>query len=234
MSVCLFRKGVHVMGSFGWDKLATKPEKISFPKETKETVFFWKYLNSRNERIHISFVGTKESLCNNTEYKESECEAVEQPNTNAQKKKLCQNCARILSTLSPEELNNHNIREAKRTVSKSKSKKSKKYTKQNQRLQNYKQALNKTTDDFREAMEKKTATIIQQISEDSSLPEALNSVSQSLTILRKHANNELDQVVNDWKKIEPGNSKEFALIQKSQQLKHLVQAIDFIKSFPTK
>lgn len=199
---------------------------IRISPEIEDTINFWQDWNSRHKKIHISINGQETSLCNNAEYDETTCSAIEQMNSET-KKLLCRNCGRIAGTLSPNQTRDHTVKEAKKTVSRQTKK-----TVKHKRLQGHQKALSKTREDFMKALEATPISTIEISEEQESLNEALSATNITLTTLRRCAIMNLDRIMNEWRKLEPRSPKEFILIQQSQKLKLLINAIDEIKSFP--
>jgi len=209
------------MSKGGWDKKLNVSE---FPKDILETIFFWKDLNSRHQKVHIAINGEINSLCNNSEYN-PQTSQLEESTT---KKKICLNCLRIASGLDTNKTRNFTVNNAKKTVNRNAE-----HSAKHKRLAAHHKALSKTPEDFRAALEKtknNTVTLQNDITNDKEcLRESLAITAATLTATRQSAVLNLERVMQSWKKCKTGET--FGIIQEGQKIKELIQAVDVIRGF---
>jgi hypothetical protein len=214
------------MGAFGWDRLVNG---VKISPAVRQSFEFFCDPKSRNKRIHITMIGDAVSLCKNAE-NHSGCDDITQFNP-SNKKNLCRNCGRVMLAMQdPDKVHDDIVKRAKKTLSRPEA------TVKHKRLEAHKKSLSKTKADFMEALEKTENTTIRLPDEigpeEHSLNEALKLATPIITAVRKSAVLNLDRVMNEWRKLPPNSNQEFTLVQQAQHLKHLIIAIDQIKSFP--
>jgi len=211
------------LGKGGWGR--TKGSK-KISDEVLETIYCWKDIKSRHKRIHISLIGESEALCGNIDIQDTI--ARENVDYDPKAKTFCQNCLRVALGLDPESVNNQTVKQALKTVSKKKSKSTK-------RLNNYRKVLSKSKSEMQADMEKafneSSVKLPTEITSDKeSLLEAINASLPVLSMVRKTAMLNLDRTVSEFKKADP-DSNDYEIIQETHNIKSLVKAIDKIKQF---
>lgn len=191
-------------------------------KDIKEKVFFWRDIRKTCNQIHMAFLNETTSFCGSISYDKSfPKHVVMKEPINYQN--VCKNCLKISENFTVNNARDYTIQNAKKTVSKP----SVKYNIKHKRLKAYQKTLNKSREDFFQAVNDYIDKNPEN--ENPSLKESLQTIEVDLFKIRKLALENMNQITTQLQTCEL--SEQLQHMHNLQKIKELITAIDVLTKF---